>query len=77
VNPGRVAALHRELARIHAELAKELESEPALEAPPPPPPKSKPRKRRPAVRAEFTPPSDTDRAEARRHLRALGKLVEG
>lgn len=57
MNARRVAELHREIARLHGELARELELAREDEAPPPEP------------RREVT---DIDRARAREKLRRLG-----
>lgn len=69
MNAARVAQLHRELARIHGELAEELSDEPTpVQAVPEVP-------RRPRTRAFHAPlgeVSDTDRARAAKMLRRRG-----
>lgn len=72
LNPRRVAQLHRELARIHAELALEIDGEPAAANDDEPPR----RRRRVAPVSSPRPVDEVAKAKARSILRRKGLLVD-
>lgn len=80
MNQARVAALHRQLAELHLELAAAHTDEGAAERALLPPPPPEPATRRRGHRRPYVPPSKATpeaTATAREALRRAGLVVKG